>query len=40
LLLEGCGAATARNGATGGCHAEPRKARFFTEQKMRPNSND
>jgi hypothetical protein len=26
-----------RSGTNGGGHAEPRKARFFAEQKMRPN---
>jgi hypothetical protein len=33
--LEGCGAATAQPGPER--TAEPRKARFFAEQKMRPN---
>jgi hypothetical protein len=37
LLLEGCGAATPQAGPERGS-AEPRKARFFAEQKMRPNN--
>jgi hypothetical protein len=35
--LEGCGAATAQPGPER-VSAEPRKARFFAEQKMRPYS--